>query len=404
MLPGGKWAVGQLSSGQLALLSLADGTELAVTRRGVLPINAVKTTDLLFGMSPRWLESGYLVYAAGDGLLMALPFDGAKRSVLGGPVPLLSGVRMEAGFGYAEFAIARDGTLVYVPGGNQLYVTMAFVTPEGRIDTLPFPRAAYNQPRVSPDGTRVAAQIRNPMSDWQVMLMDLTTGVRRSVEVQGNYRTFPASWLPSGRELMIGLWDPVQYLSYGFRIQSLDSGKWSDLKLAGGSYVTVAPDGRSFVFSDWRTGDIYLRHLSADTTRTRIPARGVTATFSPDGRWLAWGGLDGTVAASPVPPTGATYAVAEHGEMPVWTPKGNEIIYRDGSRLYRVPISTVGTFHAGRAQLLVEAPLLATFAWNYAMSPDGRLLVLLNSPERETHALDVITSFPSMVERLARSR
>jgi Tol biopolymer transport system component len=355
-------------------------------------------------MSPRWLESGYLVYAAGDGLLMALPFDGAKRSVLGGPVPLLSGVRMEAGFGYAEFAIARDGTLVYVPGGNQLYVTMAFVTREGRIDTLPFPRAAYNQPRVSPDGTRVAAQIRNPMSDWQVMLMDLTTGVRRSVEVQGNYRTFPASWLPSGRELMIGLWDPVQYLSYGFRIQSLDSGKWSDLKLAGGSYVTVAPDGRSFVFSDWRTGDIYLRHLSADTTRTRIPARGVTATFSPDGRWLAWGGLDGTVAASPVPPTGATYAVAEHGEMPVWTPKGNEIIYRDGSRLYRVPISTVGTFHAGRAQLLVEAPLLATFAWNYAMSPDGRLLVLLNSPERETHALDVITSFPSMVERLARSR
>jgi hypothetical protein len=79
-------------------------------------------------------------------------------------------------------------------------------------------------------------------------------------------------------------------------------------------------------------------------------------------------------------------------------------LYRDGSRLYRVPISTVGTFHAGRAQLLVEGPFLATFAWNYAMSPDGRLLVLLNSPERQARALEVITAFPSTVERLACSR
>jgi len=404
VLPGGKWAVGQLSSGQLALLSLADGTELAVTRRGVLPLSAVKKADLLFGMSPRWLESGYLVYAAGDGVLTALPFDGSQRKVLGGPVPLITGVRMEAGFGYAEYTIARDGTLVYVPGGNQLYVTLAFVTPAGRVDTLAFPRAAYNQPRISPDGTRLAAQVRNPVSDWQVLLMDLTTGVRQPVDVQGNYRAFPAAWLPSGRELMIGLWDPVQYASYGIRIQSLETGKWTDLHLPGASYMSVAPDGRSFVFSNWRTGDLYLHSLSADTTLTRIPARGMAASFSPDGRWLAWGGVDGAVAASPLPPTGAIYAVVEHGEMPLWTPKGDALIYRNGSSFYRVPISTTGGFHAGRPQLLVEGSFLSTFAWNYAMSPDGRLLVLLNSPERQARALEVITAFPSMVERLARSK
>ncbi|MGH7742043.1 MAG: protein kinase domain-containing protein, partial [Candidatus Eiseniibacteriota bacterium] len=102
MLEGGAWAVGQLSSGQLALLSLADGTEMAITRRGVLPMTAVRQSDLLFGTSPHWLKSGYLVYAAGDGMLMAVPFDGARRRVLGEPAPLMSGVRMESGFGYGE--------------------------------------------------------------------------------------------------------------------------------------------------------------------------------------------------------------------------------------------------------------------------------------------------------------
>jgi hypothetical protein len=356
----------------------------------------------LFGTSPHWVPPGFLVYATGDGVLMALPFDASKRQVRGGPIPLASGVRMEAGFGYGEFAIAHDGTLVYVPGTNQLYDNIAFVTPQGRIDTLPFVRDGYNQPRISPDGRKLAVQVRNALGGWQVLLMDLANGVRQPIPVEGNYRAFPASWLPSGRELMIGLWDPVEYKSYGARIQSLETGKWTDLRLTNASYMTVAPDGRSFVFSDWRTGELFLRSLGADTTRTRVPGRGFAASFSPDGKWLAWGSVDGAVAVSPVPPTGAVYAVAERGQLPVWSPKGDAIIYRNGSRYYRVHVSTVGGFHADRPQVFVEGPFLSTFAWNHAMSPDGRLLVLLNSPERQMSTLKVITGFPTMIEQLAR--
>ncbi len=58
ILAGGQWAVGQLSSGQLALLSLRDGNEFAITRRGVLPLDSVAPTDLLFGTSPRWVQWG----------------------------------------------------------------------------------------------------------------------------------------------------------------------------------------------------------------------------------------------------------------------------------------------------------------------------------------------------------
>ncbi|MEO8228057.1 MAG: serine/threonine-protein kinase, partial [Gemmatimonadota bacterium] len=121
LLPGGEWVVGQLGSGQLALLSITEGTELAITRRGVLALDSVGTSDLLFGTSPKWVPPGHLVYSTADGVLMAMPFDGAGRKVLGEAVPILAGVRMEGGFGYGEYALAHDGTLVYLHGRNQLY-------------------------------------------------------------------------------------------------------------------------------------------------------------------------------------------------------------------------------------------------------------------------------------------
>ncbi len=401
VLPGGAWVVGQLSSGQLALLSLTDGAELAITRRGVLPPDSVQQADLLFGASPHWIAPGYLVYGAGDGQLMAMPFDGRRHAVRGESVPVLTGVRMESGYGSAEFAIARDGTLAFVPGDNQQYARAAFVSAAGRVDTLPLPRGPYTQPRISPDGTQLAMQERNPIGGWQVLLVDLATGNQRTLDVQGNYRAFPASWMPSGRELMIGLWDPVQFLNYGARIQSLDTGRSTDLKLTNISYMTVAPDGKSFVYSNWRTKQLYLRSLGPDTTTIAVPAAGIAASFSPDGRWLAWGGTSGAVEASPVPPTGAIYQVAERGRMPVWTPRGDALVYRDGSSYDRVPVSTSGGFRAGRPTRLLEGSFLSTFAWNHAMSPDGRLLVLLTSPGRDADALRLITGFPTMVKHVA---
>jgi eukaryotic-like serine/threonine-protein kinase len=399
VLPDREWAVGALSSGQLAMLSLRDGTQMAITRRGVLPLDSVRQADLLFGTSPRWVEPGYLVYGAGDGDLMAMPFDGGSRQVRGEPVRLVAGMRMEAGFGYAAFTVSPDGTLVYLPGRNQLYVNIAFISPNGAIDTLPFPRAPYTQPRVSPDGSMLAAQVRSPVGGWEVLLMDLTTGVRQRVPVEGNYRPFPASWLPSGRELMIGTWDPVEFVNYGARIQSLETGQWRDISLPGASYMTVDPTGERFIFSDWRTGDLYLRGLGQDTTRVRIPARGITGSFSPDGKWASWGGVDGGVAVSPIPPTGAIYPVVERGQMPLWTPDGTGLIYRDGSRYYRVPISTTNGFRAGRPMLLAEGPFLSTFAWNHDIAPDGRVLTLLGSQDQDARQLGVITGFPHAIAR-----
>jgi hypothetical protein len=402
MLPGGEWAVGQLSSGQLALMSLSDATQLAITRRGVMPLDSVKLADLLLGASPRYVSTGHLVYGSDDGVLMALPFDLASREVRGEPVPVVSGIRIEEGYGFAEYALAGDGTLVYVPGLNQLYGQIAYVGADGRFDTLPFPRGQYTQPRLSPDGTRLAAHSRKPIGGWEILIMDLETGVRHRVPVEGNHRAYPASWSPDGKTIMIGLFAPVQNVPQGARLFSPDQGVWEEMPGFVGSYMTIAPNGREFVFSDWRTTDLYIRPLRGpDTTSTPIPARGTAASFSPDGKWVAWGGVDGGVAVSPVPPTGAIYPVAERGQQPLWSPDGRKLIYRDGRRFYEVPIITSAGFRTGRPTQIAEGPFIRTFAWNHTIGPDGRLAALVSAPGESTRELGVITGFDRELRRLA---
>jgi serine/threonine-protein kinase len=401
ILPGGEWAVGTLGSGQLALLSLKDASLLAITRRGVIPLDSVQLGDLLFGFSPKYVSSGHLVFGSGDGVLMALPFDGTSHLVRGGTVPVVDGVRIEEGYGFAQYAIAQDGTLVFVPGKNQLHGFIASIRPDGRFDTLPLPRAQYTQPRMSPDGTRLAVQVRKAVAGWEIVVMDLTTGVPQRIEVEGNYRAFPGAWTSDGKALMVGLFHPVRNVFLGTKMYTLAERSWGEMMRFNGSYVSIAPGGKEFVYSNFRTGELYIRPLSGDTTSKPIPARGWAASFSPDGRWLAWGGADGGVAVSPLPPTGAIYNVVERGQQPIWSPDGQRLIYRDGRRFYEVPVEVSGGFRAGRPRAVAEGPFIRTFAWNHTMTKAGRLVAMIAIPGDATRELGVITGFAQDLTRRA---
>ena len=394
VLPGGDWVVGHLGSGQLVLLSLQDTTMLAITRRGVIPVDSVRLGDLLLGASPKYISSGHLVFGSGDGVLMALPFDVKKREVRGGPVPVVSGVRIEEGFGFAQYATASDGTLIFVPGQSQLYGRIALLRPDGGFDTLPLPRGQYTQPRMSPDGTRLAVHAAKAIGGWEILVVDLESGVPQRIEVAGNYRAYPGAWAPDGQSIMVGLFRPVQNVFLGARMYNFRQSSWEELPSFNGSYMTIAPNGREFVYSNWRTGDLFIRPLHGDTTSTAIPARGWAASFSPDGKWLAWGGADGSVSVSPLPPTGAIYPVAERGQQPLWTPDGRRLIYRDGRRFFQVEIDGSGAgLRSSRPTFVAEGPFIRTFAWNHTMAPDGRLAALISTPGDATRELGVITRF-----------
>ena len=111
------------------------------------------------GRDARYVETGHLVYAL-NGVVTAMAFDLDARQVLGGPVPLVEGVRFSNATGSAQFSVARNGSLVYIAGllGNGAF-SLSWVTRTGEGTPTAAPARTYSDMRVSPDGTRIAVDI-----------------------------------------------------------------------------------------------------------------------------------------------------------------------------------------------------------------------------------------------------
>src|SRR5262245_60309258 len=157
VLPGGRGVLfaivvtGQpIENAQIAVLDLKTG-EKKILIRG--------------GSRPEYVDTGHIVYAIA-GTLRAVRFDLARLEVLSDPVSVVEQVTTFA-TGAANFATSRTGTLVYVPGGggDAAQRSLAWVNRQGREDRINAPPRAYLQPRLSPDGTRVALDIRDQEND-----------------------------------------------------------------------------------------------------------------------------------------------------------------------------------------------------------------------------------------------
>ena len=61
---------------------------------------------------------------------------------------------------------------------------------------------------------------------------------------------------------------------------------------------------------------------------------------------------------------------------PVWSPSGNEIFYRNGSRMMSVQVRTEPTFSYGAPESLFQGPYMCCTGVPYDVAADGRFLML----------------------------
>ena len=129
------------------------------------------------GSNPHYAASGHLVYGVG-GTLRAIAFDVDRLQVQGDPVPVVEGVAMKF-TGAASFSLARDGSLVYVAGGAQAVArTLLWVDRQGREDPISAPPRGYALARLSPDGRRLAVDVRDQENDIWIWAFDAQTLTR----------------------------------------------------------------------------------------------------------------------------------------------------------------------------------------------------------------------------------
>ena len=167
-LPGGRAVLFTIQAQARA----AENTQIAL-----LDLETGEQRVLLSGGSaPRYSPTGHIVYAA-NGTLRAVRFDVDTLEVTDpNPIPVLDGVVTKQS-GAANFDIARDGSLVYVAGdaGSAPQRALVWVDRAGREQPLASPLLAYERPRVSPDGTRVAVDVADPEGS-DIWIHDLARG------------------------------------------------------------------------------------------------------------------------------------------------------------------------------------------------------------------------------------
>ena len=248
------------------------------------------------GSSPRYVSPGYLLYARA-GTVYAVGFDLGTLKVTTEPVQVLDGVVTKPS-GAANFAVARDGTLAYLPGrAPALSFNVALMDRTGRVTPVPVPPRPFRGLRASPVGGFLAAAIETESAadNEGVWTIDLTRGTSDRLTPPGVLATTPV-WHPQGQA--IAYWSPPGKEPGGiFQIATTGTGSPQRLTTSTSARhlpTSWSPDGRHILFThiDVTGADIH-RVVLGDAPVTEPVLAGPTpeggAKLSPDGRWMLYG-------------------------------------------------------------------------------------------------------------------
>ena len=189
-----------IPSREAVFFVIGSGATLATGQLAVLDLATTEVRRLgLAGVSPHYVSTGHLVYAAEDGSVRAVPFDAAALEITGNPVPLVEGVRVKAS-GAADFSISDKGRLVYAlgAGGGGAQRSLIWVDREGREELTAAPLQPYRTLSLSPDGTRAAAGIVDG-GNADVWVSELARGTLTRVTTdEGSMLTHSGVWTGAG--------------------------------------------------------------------------------------------------------------------------------------------------------------------------------------------------------------
>ena len=340
MLPGGEWV---LFTFRPAGPSAWDEAQIVVQSL----TTGERETLITGGRDARYVPTGHLVYGL-NGVILAVPFDVGTRQVLGGPVSLIDGVRAgsDTTSGAMHFALADNGSLIYVPGaaGGGGVVSLTWVDRDGDGESIPAPPRAYDHLRVSPDGTRIAVDIADG-DNTDVWIWDLARETATQLTFDEEDDFFPL-WTPDSARVVFA----SDREGGGVFWKAADgTGQVERLKDGLARPYAWAADGR-LIFD--QAGDIGMLTMEGERTEEMLLNAEFAETdpaLSPDGRWLAYlSNETGTplIYVQPFPniDDGLWNVSLGFGADPVWSPDGRELFYRRSTDLMVAQVETEPTF------------------------------------------------------------
>jgi serine/threonine-protein kinase len=313
---------------------------------GVRVSSGARTVVQTDAYSPRYFPAGYLLFMR-DGIEYGGPFDIARMEFKSPPVPVIEGVQTTVATGGVQLAIAPTGTIVYVPGaGDGPAAPIVWMNRDGTTTPLRQTTSDWSNPQISPDGSRLAIDIRDA-TNIDVFVYDWRRDAPSRLTFTPGVDEKPI-WSPDGRYIVFASARDSAAGVTNLYVQRAD-GTSEPHRLTTSTNPQLPgswhPSGRFLAFTEIRAGtreDLMTLPMESDdatgwkpgkpTAFLSTPAAESDPVFSPDGRWIAYqsnqaGTTQVVVRAFPGP--GGMWQVSTDGAATAtWSRRSAEILFR----------------------------------------------------------------------------
>jgi eukaryotic-like serine/threonine-protein kinase len=293
---------------------------------------------------PEFAAPDLLLFLRED-TLMAQRFDTRGLQIVGAPFQVVEPVTSIADSA-AAFSVSDNGVLVYRSGVGLDVRDLAWVDRSGKREGTVGAPAGYQNPRLSPDGQRLAVFKPESGGDIWVMELDRPTSTRFTLD--------PASdnvplWSPTGTHIAFvsnrdgGVFNIYQKSAGGTGPEELLLKTTHDKRLNDWS-----PDGRYLLYQEddpQTKTDVWMLPLVGDRTPRRLLADSYNeseATFSPDGDWIAYQSDESgarEVYVRRFPNADRKWLVSSRGAHPRWGSNGKELFFDNGGTMAAVTVT-----------------------------------------------------------------
>jgi len=369
------------------------------------------------GSNAVYAPPGYLLFAQ-DGALMAQRFDASRFGLSGDPIPIANPVRVLPTAWLVMASASQNGVLAYsaekAANGWQLEWFDRHGKAMGSIGGTQF----FHEPQLSPDGKKLAVVVgANPVMAGNIWVFDLMKEAAARVTF-AQEQTFGPIWSPDEMRIAFSSNRAGAYQLY----EKAANGAGTTQPLTEDHALSEAPDswssdGRYIAYErvglQGKTGsEIWILPLFGDKKPFPFLSSASNesmASFSPDGKWLAYVSDESgraEVYIVPFPKRSGKWQVStEGGTRPRWRRDGKELFFVSlGNKLMAVPVREENnTLDIGSPEPLfqINPPDSQYAGWIYDVTPDGkRFIVATRLPEPPSaEPITLVVNWPELLKK-----
>ncbi len=298
-----------------------------------------------------------LVYMNGTGILMARRLDLGPPKLIGDPETVAEDVSTATPVGYADFSISNNGSLFYARGSAVGKVRFAWRDRTGNLsEMIDQPMDAGIGFGLSPDGSRVSYAVASNPGQAEVWVLDLANGLHRRIPLS---TSATPRWSPDGKWL-------YYTNAKGIYQKSSDGIGEEELVLKGSVadvVQSVSPDGKNLLYGNVDIMTLPLTGERKPEAYLKTKYRETAASFSPDGRWVAYDSDESgqhEIYVQGFPERRGKWPISGVlGSFPQWRADGKELYWiGHDNTLMAQPVELQGAgVRPGRAEALFKLDL-----------------------------------------------